>query len=116
MHRYDSSNPSALTGWSGTWVRIGLGKMLIGLDPTDGDFNAIGETGGAKTHILTEAEMPIHDHNYDKASPSSPGSLMWVDDNWDFKYTATATSPAGGDQSHNNMPPYEVVYIWRRTA
>ena len=116
VHKYDSTNPSALTGWSGTWVRIGVGKMLIGQDPTDTDFDALGETGGAKTHTLTENEMPIHDHNYDRASAGSSGSLTWIDNDWDLKYTATATSPAGGDQAHNNMPPYVAVYIWRRTA
>ena len=35
VHRYSSVNPSTLTGWSGTWERIGVGKMLIGQDPTD---------------------------------------------------------------------------------
>lgn len=26
------------------------------------------------------------------------------------------TSNIGGDQSHNNVQPYIVVYFWRRTA
>lgn len=27
-----------------------------------------------------------------------------------------SSSSTGGSQSHNNMPPYQVVAIWKRTA
>ena len=110
-----SSNPSTIFGY-GTWARFGEGKTLVGLDPTDGDFNVIGETGGAKTHILTENEMPSHNHKY--AAVNAHGNTG------DAAYTnyyrsgsdTSLTTTTGGDQAHNNMPPYEVVYIWRRTA
>ena len=38
------------------------GRVIVGRDASDSDFNVLGETGGAKTHTLTEAQMPVHDH------------------------------------------------------
>lgn len=59
--------------WGGTWNRI-KGKVLVGVDENDGDFNAAGKTGGSKTksytpsgtvggHTLTANEMPVHAHS-----------------------------------------------------
>lgn len=39
------------------------GKVPVGLDSADTDFDALGETGGAKSHTLTESEVPSHNHN-----------------------------------------------------
>lgn len=49
------------------------GKVPVGFDSTQTEFDALGETGGAKTHTLTEAEMPAHDHsiNHDHAAVTS---------------------------------------------
>ena len=33
-----------------------------------------------------------------------------------FEMPTANTSNSGGSQNHNNMPPYIVVYMWRRTA
>jgi microcystin-dependent protein len=38
------------------------GRVPVGLDSTQIEFDALGETGGAKTHTLTEAQMPSHTH------------------------------------------------------
>jgi microcystin-dependent protein len=38
------------------------GKVVVGVDAGQAEFNALGESGGAKTHTLTEAEMPSHEH------------------------------------------------------
>lgn len=39
------------------------GRVPVGLDSTDTDFDSLGETGGAKTHSLTEAELASHSHS-----------------------------------------------------
>lgn len=39
-----------------------VGRMLMGLNPNDADFNTVGKTGGNKTHTMTIDEMPPHDH------------------------------------------------------
>lgn len=39
-----------------------LGLILVGRDPGQTEFDTLGETGGAKTHTLTEAQIPSHNH------------------------------------------------------
>ena len=54
-------NANTLLGF-GTWVRFGEGRMLVSQDSGDSDFNTGQETGGAKTHTLSEAQLPEHKH------------------------------------------------------
>jgi microcystin-dependent protein len=41
------------------------GRIPVGFDSAQTEFDALGETGGAKTHTLTSAEMPSHTHTQD---------------------------------------------------
>ena len=59
-----NTNPASLLGF-GTWSAIGAGRMLVGVNAADADFDAAEKTGGAKTHTLTTAEMPSHTHAQD---------------------------------------------------
>lgn len=59
-----STSPATLFG-GGTWTRIGQGRVLVGQDGTQTEFDTAEETGGAKTHTLTSAELPAHTHNVD---------------------------------------------------
>lgn len=56
-----STNPATLLGF-GTWVAFGAGKMIIGIDSGDADFDALTDTGGAKAATLTTTELPAHAH------------------------------------------------------
>lgn len=111
----NSKNPSEIFG--GTWERI-KGKMLLGVDEDDQDFSTSGKTGGEKTHILTLNEMPSHQHTISNYSPSGRDTSHHTVEALDKKgYTANIlTNEEGGDQAHNNMPPYFTCYIWYRTA
>lgn len=96
------------------------GKMPIGLDPDyvkkpedyqDYALNQLLKQGGERSHKLTIDEMPSHSHNIENVprlvSDVDRGSLsstFSVDDP-----TSRTSSSTGGDQPHNNMPPYRVV-------
>lgn len=104
-------DPSALFG--GTWERIG-GRFLLGADTT---YTA-GSTGGEAAHTLTVDEMPKHNHgldNYNSAGNATP--FLTVQHQEKIGYGGNVqTMYAGGNQPHNNLPPYLAVYMWRRTA
>ena len=58
-----STNPATLLGY-GTWSAIGAGRVLIGQDTGDTDFDTLGETGGAKTssHSHTSGTLSTNTH------------------------------------------------------
>jgi microcystin-dependent protein len=39
------------------------GRVAVGRDSSQTEFDVLGETGGAKTHTLTTSEMPSHGHS-----------------------------------------------------
>ena len=55
-------NPGLLFG--GTWEAWGSGRVPVGVDANDTDFDTVEETGGEKTHALTVSEMPTHNHGF----------------------------------------------------
>src|SRR3990172_7594580 len=56
-----STNPATLLGY-GTWSAFGAGRVLVGLDSGDTDFDTVEETGGAKTVTLDATMIPAHTH------------------------------------------------------
>ena len=119
-----SSSFDPATQWGGTWSKIAEGQCLI----QSGNTYTLGSTGGEATHILSNNEMPSHDHNLSDWAMSwktvgqkgevnlgvSATSEAWTNNRGYFKsQTSKAT---GGDQPHNNMQPYLAVNIWKRTA
>lgn len=108
-----SDNPSTFMG--GTWARFGNGQVLVGVNESDTDFNTVNKTGGEKTHVLTEAEMPSHTHEVTVEQKVRGGGTGYtlLDAGTATKLTS---SSAGGNQAHNNLQPYVTVYRWQRTA
>jgi len=47
------------------------GRVPVGYDATQTEFDALAETGGAKTHALTTAQLPSHTHGVGTYSVSS---------------------------------------------
>lgn len=110
-----ATSPSTLFGF-GTWQRI-EGRFLLGASATYG----AGSQGGEATHTLTINEMPVHNHGTYEAgcgfvTSGSAGSDARIQIGGASYRTVPSTDNAGNGWSHNNMPPYLAVYIWKRTA
>ena len=88
------------------------GKVVVGLDGNDTDFNTIGKTSGEKKHTLTIDEIPSHTHGVPQSHPynyNSDSHYTLVRQSYDHETEYNVdTSAAGGGQAHNNMPPYQV--------
>lgn len=144
-----STNPSTYFG--GTWVAWGSGRVPVGINTSDSNFNTVEKTGGASTVTLTASQMPSHTHTFTGSSTttnSAGGHTHNIGRDTDggsgsSRYTvhkagasgAQGTSPTssagahthtltpkgkngntGGGGSHNNLQPYIVCYMWKRTA
>jgi len=108
-----ATNPGTLLGF-GTWTAFGTGKVMVGFDTNDADFNTVQETGGAKTHTLSTAELPSHTHT-NKFIEGGSGT-SGVNTAGSYSQTTPNTGATGGGGAHNNVQPYIVVHMWRRTA
>ena len=119
---YKSTSPASLFG--GTWTPI-TGRFPY--------FNAGTGTGGSNTHTLSVNEMPSHRHGIAiKGSwTESSGAGLWNPGNvfsgrgvinngaageWGNAVEQTLMANKGGGAAHNNMPAYQTLYAWRRTA
>ena len=123
MNATVATNPGTLLGF-GTWATFGAGKVPVGIDASDTDFDTAEETGGAKTHVLTNAQIPPHSHTYGENQRVQVGT----DNGTAFDaQQANAFSTSNGNvgensngtgnaAAHNNLQPYIVVYMWKRTA
>lgn len=107
------------SNWLGfTWERTAVGKVLVGYDNNDTDFNTIGKTGGEKTHTLIIDEMPSHNHDIKYASNDTGFGDNYFTAGKKSSYSTSSVpiNNAGGGQAHNNLQPYQVVAYWKRIA
>lgn len=121
-----STNPATLLG-VGTWTAI-AGKVVVGINAGDAEFDTLDETGGAKTVTLTAAQsgIPAHDHSstiYTAGGTNNfgPGiSFTSYADNATASTGAAVTinnnSAAAASEAHNNLQPYIVKYVWQRVS
>ncbi len=119
----NETSPATLFG--GTWEQL-KDRFLLGAGSTYSN----GATGGEATHTTTIDEMPSHRHptyfNYWASGTDAIPQWRWYFNDSAYAEASTARSNGkfaelmvqekGGGKPHNNMPPYLVVYMWKRTA
>ena len=116
-----NTNPNTFLGY-GTWSAYGAGRVLVGQDTTQTEFDVLEETGGAKTHVLSVGEMPSHTHlqnahNHGGVKTGGGGTVAAGSALGLSGLDVTAVNQnTGGSGAHNNLQPYLVVKFWKRTA
>jgi len=111
----NSTNPGTLLGF-GTWAAFGAGKVPVGIDSSDSDFDTAEETGGSKTHTLSVSELPAHTHTVETKVSSGINGTFPLGSSGSTSQGTRATSSTGSGAAHNILQPYIVVYMWKRTA
>lgn len=136
----NNENPSTIFG--GTWEAWGAGKVPVGIDTTQTEFDTAEKTGGEKNHTLVADEMPLHTHTIASSGNhthtytgfiqcsvtssatytaiahkrfDSDGTSTPASMNSSGAHTHTVAS-TGGSVAHNNLQPYITCYMWKRTA
>jgi hypothetical protein len=132
-----STDPATLLGF-GTWSRIAEGQFLVGLNSADADFDTAEETGGAKSisirhnHSVSTNNENSHTHAFTTGNASTAqGNVALTGAANVASYPGhTHSGTTGAGSSHNHtvnesnalsntqsiLPPYFVVYVWKRTA
>lgn len=129
-----ATNPASLMGF-GTWEAFGSGKVPVGYDSGDTDFDTVRETGGAKTKTLAQTNLPTGISGTLTMHSSGSGTNMWSASGV-FSSSPTASqyrdggtlnsgansrsslvfSLGGSSTPVSIVQPYIVVHMWRRTA
>lgn len=120
-----STNPATLLGF-GTWAAFGAGRTLVSLNSGDTDFDTVEETGGSKTHTHTlsgAAQITMTGSNDPLMNRVAAPGGTWTgtirQSNSSTASSLTSSTGANLDgtaTSSSNVPPYIVVYMWKRTA
>lgn len=97
----NSANPSTLFG--GTWEAWGAGKVPVGIDTNDGDFDTVEETGGTKSTNLEYA-------------PNENYGLQLNSYGYSNRYIVGKSDLSQAIFEKGNLQPYIVCYMWKRTA
>ena len=86
------------------------GRMPLGWNPDDADFSELLKNDGEKTHQLAIEEMPAHSHKVPVfARGSASGNATGHPDDWIDDRRTVDSHSVGGNQPHNNMPPYRII-------
>jgi microcystin-dependent protein len=107
------------------------GRVPVGRSNSDADFLATGQQGGAKTHELTQRQMPPHDHR----PADGTNFAIWINNEAEGgsgssgyevskDQKPTTTSVSGGYfengvwkvEAHNNLQPYLVLVFIQRIS
>lgn len=128
-----SSNPSS-TYTGTTWEQTCVGRVPVGVNTSDSDFNAVNKQGGAKNHshttgslALSVAQIPSHQHGIRNDGHGHTGNYAGARFTWGEAQDGldrNACEAIGGNQSHNhgatgsasNNMLYQTKYFWKRLS
>ncbi len=104
--------------YGGTWELWGAGRVPVGIDLAQTEFNEVEKTGGEKKHTLTVDEMPAHNHEIAINNGSTDSTYFSYSTGAHKRYYngQDIIKNTGGGQSHNNLQPYITCYMWKKTA
>jgi len=141
----NNTNPATLLGF-GTWVAFGAGRVPVGFDAGDTDFDTAEETGGSKTTDTTDLNLSVDNQSLSvprdgwgtsggtlgPGNSGTAGRLITASGNREIDEQLESLSQASGDRSlgnhnhslsgsagthsHSFMPPYITVYMWKRVS
>jgi hypothetical protein len=108
----DNTNPATLLGF-GVWSAV-AGRVIVGYDGTQTEFNAAEKTGGHKslaahTHTLPEGRA---------GALANPGAFInsgWANSGGSATAPSVTTGSTGAGDA-GNLQPYIVGYVWKRTS
>lgn len=115
------------TAFGGTWVAWGSGRVPIGVDSSQTEFNSVEKTGGNKTHThdLSNAYAELLIGNASEGIYYREKSVA----QWTSNYKVNATGGSGtsvarsygtviggSTDSGSNLQPYITCYMYKRTA
>lgn len=101
---------------NGKWERI-KGKVIVGVDESDSDFNVTGKTGGNKDLQRHNHPSLLIDGNriwWGGTSSHNKLNLLPMNIPWNggIDGSAIVTGEAGTGNS-GNLQPYYTAYIWK---
>lgn len=116
------TNPSELFPRT-AWAEWGKGRVPVGVDTSQTEFNKAEKTGGSKSVTLTVDHMPSHTHKVPK--PEWYGVVTDADTGFGLLRTKNpikdgsdgfVSTATGSGKAHSNLQPYITCYMWVRTA
>lgn len=139
----NSTNPGTLFG--GTWSAWGAGRVPVGFDSSQSEFDTVEETGGSKMTALLNHNHPYSGttgNDINMVGPITSHSdgttatgeawnninntgLSWVTNKrrhatgtfvHQHNISGNTDYSSNGNQSNGNLQPYVVCYMWKRTA
>lgn len=104
------------TALGGTWVAWGAGRVPVGVDTSQTEFDTVEETGGQKTTTLLQDNLPSRTMVRQQVSGTHFGcnNNTGITNAW-----ANINMEDGGftnSQPFTNLQPYITCYMYKRTA